>query len=80
MSVLAGREPFEAPCPLRHEELGEETAETRRGSIWCWRRVGIILVIILLLIGFAWVVPVASQFARALAEAASSFVAIQPIV
>ncbi|MGD9029404.1 MAG: hypothetical protein PVG25_06295 [Anaerolineae bacterium] len=80
MSALAGRQVFEAPHLLWNEELGEETIEGRRKSVRRLLRLGIMLLIILLLIGFAWVVPVASQFARALAQAASSFVAIQAIV
>jgi hypothetical protein len=80
MSALAGRQAFEAPHLLWDEELGEETTERRRKSVRRLLRLGMMLLIILLLIAVAWVVPVASRCARAVARVASSFVAIQPIV
>jgi hypothetical protein len=80
MSALAGLQVCEARPLLWDEALGEEITEGRGKTIRRSLRLGIVLLIILLLIGVVWVVPVASQSARAPAEIAASFVAIQSIV
>jgi hypothetical protein len=79
MSALVGLQ-CEARPLLWDEALEEDTADGRRKSIRRLLRLGIMLVIVLLLVVVVWVNPVASQSARAPAEVAASFVAVQSIV
>jgi cell division septal protein FtsQ len=72
---------LEAPYLLRQEEREEERTHARRRPIrHLVLKLGVMSLIILLLLGVVWVIPVASQALSALAEIAPSFVAAQSIL
>lgn len=79
ISTLAGRHTLEAPYLLRQQE--EEEVHTQRRPIRrLLLKLSVALLIILLLIGVAWVIPVASGALWAQPEIAPSFVAGQSLV
>jgi hypothetical protein len=76
MGNVVDRHMWEAPCFLRHEEDAEQANYAQRRPV---RRLlvklGVMLLIVLLLIGVAWVMPVASGAQGAQPQIAPSFVA-----
>jgi hypothetical protein len=81
MSALVGRHRLETPYLLRQEEQEKRGGHVRQGPIRrLLLKLGFMLLIILLLIGVVWVIPVASQALCPPAEIAPSFVARPSII